>query len=129
MSAPEILFTGTAHAITGALIGSLVDANFPRLEEDITRSKSSVVLAMEVLLQFGLSYLVLSEAMALLLPGDSNYITPIGDGTSLTFCFAPQVQPNFWRKIKRLRAIATGEQQRAAPLRQAPAPSGQIGGN
>lgn len=127
MSAPEILFAGTAHAITGALIGSIVDANFPKLEDDVTHSKGGVVLGMEVLLQFGLSYLVLSETMAILLPGDNNYSSPIGDGTSITFCFA--TQPNFWRKVERLRRLATGEDERTRPLLTTGpnAPSGAIG--
>ncbi len=113
MSSFEYVTTGVAHAATGALMGSAVDAVFPRLESAFLnnnlaspQTKSALQLSAEVLLQFSLGYLSFCETMHFLMPAGA-YQSPIGDGTGTYFYFATQYE--FWRKVKHLRNMVRSE--------------------
>jgi hypothetical protein len=118
MSAFELVLTGAAHGGTGYIFGSAVDAFFPPLaDDDGTVTKSSVRVAGEALLQFTLGFWAMGEVMRMLLPR-SDYVSPIGDGTSSFFFF--YAQSRLLQKLDYLRSqVHMGEMD---PLKSAKRP-------
>lgn len=109
----ELVVTAYAHAGTGILVGSTVDALFPRFHsnafdnKDSHKLKSMLTVAAEVAGQFGLGYLAMAELMRLFLPAGANYRSPIGDGLSTYFFL--ESQPHLRAKIAWLVAQARGD--------------------